>query len=461
MRLGPFPGAASWTARGAGRFNGSDEPVTPPEDPRSGERAPTTSDMSTEASLSSGPETQGRRAAFGFIFVSAVAAAMSIGIMVPVLPNLLKQFTGGDTASAAEWNVIFATCGGAMSVLAGPILGLLSDRWGRRPVLLISLFGLGFDFLFMAFAPSLAWLFVGRLISGATAAIFSTANAYVADVTLPENRARAFGWMGSAFSFGFVAGPAIGGLLGQIDLRLPFMAAAALTLANAAYGLFILPESLPLTRRVAAFSLRLANPVGSLRLLRSRDGLSRLAGVYFLNQLAQMVWPSVFVLYLGYRYHWSTGAIGLLMMAGGLMGVGVQSFLVGPVIRRFGERGALLAGAAAGAIGLGWYGLAPTGWAYVAGMPISCLGGLMIPGLQGLMTQRVGASEQGQLQGANQSLAGLASVIGPSIFGLAFAWAVRHPALGLAGLPLLEASACMVACVAIGLGAGHRSPALV
>jgi DHA1 family tetracycline resistance protein-like MFS transporter len=395
-----------------------------------------------------------RSAAFGFIFVSAVASAMSIGIMVPILPNLLKQFAGGDTASAASWNVLFATCGGAMSFLAGPILGLLSDRWGRRPVLLISLFGLGFDFLFMAFAPSLAWLFLGRLISGATSGIFSTANAYVADVTAPENRARAFGWMGSAFSVGFLAGPAIGGMLGQVNLRLPFIAAAALTLINALYGLMILPESLPPERRVASFSLRRANPIGSLRLLRSREGLLALAGVQFLNQLAQMVWPSIFVLYVGYRYGWTPGVIGLNMMAGGLLGIGVQTFLVGPVIGRFGERGALIAGAAAASIGLTWYGVAPTGLAYIAGMPISCLGGLMIPGLQGLMTRRVGPSEQGQLQGANQSLAGLASVIGPSIFGLSFAWAVRHPAAHLPGLPLLEAGAAMAACLVIGLWRG-------
>jgi DHA1 family tetracycline resistance protein-like MFS transporter len=396
-----------------------------------------------------------RRAAFGFIFVSAVASAMSIGIMVPVLPNLLKQFTGGDTAGAAEWNVVFTTCGGAMSFLAGPILGLLSDRFGRRPVLLVSLFGLGLDFLFMAFAPSLGWLFVGRLISGATSGVFSTANAYVADVTAPENRARAFGWMGSAFSVGFLAGPAIGGLLGQVNLRLPFMAAAALTLVNALYGFLILPESLPKARRAPAFTLRKANPIGSLRLLRSRQGLGGLATIYFLNQLAQMVWPSAFVLYTGYRYGWTPAAIGLAMMAGSALGVGVQTFLVGPVIRGVGERGALLAGASAAALGMGWYGLAPTGLSYLAGMPVSSLGGLMIPGLQGLMTRRVDATEQGQLQGANQSLAGLASVLGPSLFGLSFAWVVRNPNLDLPGLPLLEAALIMAACAALGFSLRH------
>jgi MFS transporter, DHA1 family, tetracycline resistance protein len=396
----------------------------------------------------------GRRAAFGFIFVSAVASAMSIGIMVPILPNLLKQFVGGDTAAASEWNVVFATCGGAMSFVAGPVLGLLSDRFGRRPVLLVSLSGLGLDFLFMAFAPTLAWLFVGRLISGATSGVFSTANAYVADVTEPADRARAFGWMGAAFNVGFLAGPAIGGLLGQVNLRAPFLAAAALTLANALYGVLILPESLPRERRVARFTLVRANPVGSLGLLRSSPGLSGLAGVYFLNQLATMVWPSVFVLYTGYRYGWTPGVVGLTMMAGGVMGVGVQSFLVGPTIRRFGERGAMLAGAAAGAAGLCWYGLAPTGIAYWLGMPISCLGGLLIPGLQGLMTHRVRADQQGQLQGANQSLAGLASLVGPSLFGLSFAWAVRRPEAHLPGLPLLLGAAAMAAGFVLGLRLG-------
>jgi DHA1 family tetracycline resistance protein-like MFS transporter len=402
-----------------------------------------------------------RRAAFGFIFVSAVAAAMSIGIMVPILPNLLKQFTGGDTAGAADWNVIFATCGGAMSFFAGPVLGLLSDRWGRRPVLLISLFGLGFDFLFMAFAPTLAWLFVGRLISGATSGIFSTANAYVADVTEPQDRARAFGWMGAAFSFGFLAGPAIGGLLGQYNLRLPFMAAAALTLVNAIYGLLILPESLALDRRTPAFDLRKANPLGSLKLLRGQEGLLGLAGIYFLNQLAQMIWPSVFVLYTGYRFGWTPGIVGLNMMAGGLLGVGVQTLLVGPVIRRFGEAGAVIIAAGAATLSLSWYGLAPTGLSYIAAMPISCLGGLLIPGLQGMMSRRVGPREQGQLQGANQSLAGLASVVGPSLFGLSFAWAVRHPAAHIPGVAQFEAASAMAGCLLLGLLYRRRPRAAV
>ncbi|MBV9418138.1 MAG: MFS transporter, partial [Alphaproteobacteria bacterium] len=215
------------------------------------------------------PPAGRRTAAFGFIFVSAVACAVSIGIMVPVLPNLLKQFNGGDTANAADWGVTFNVCGGLMSFFIGPMLGLLSDRFGRRPVLLLSITGLGLDFLFMAFAPSLGWLFVGRLISGATSGVFSTANAYVADVTPPERRARAFGWMGAAFTVGFLLGPAVGGFLGDINLRLPFLVAAALTLVNVLYGFFVVPESLPESRRATSFHWRRANPLGSLRLLRS------------------------------------------------------------------------------------------------------------------------------------------------------------------------------------------------
>ena len=391
------------------------------------------------------------RAAFGFIFVSAVTTAMSFGLMIPILPSLLKSFTGGDTAQAAIWNTVFATLGGAMSLFAGPVLGLVSDRVGRRPVLLFSLCGLGLDFLFMAFAPSLAWLLVGRMISGATSGAFSIANAYVADITPPEDRARAFGWMGSAFSFGFLAGPALGGLLGEVSLRLPFIAAALLTLANVLYGVFVLPESLAPSQRTERIIWRKANPLGSLMLLRSHHELLGLAGLQLLNQLAQMVWPAVFVLYTSYRYHWSPLGTGLYMMAGGVLGVGVQSFLVGPCVRRFGERGTLMIGAGAATLAYVWYALSPTGWWYAVAMPVSCLSGLVVPGLQGLMTRRVGPQEQGQLQGANQALAGLASVVGPSLFGLSFVWALNHPGLNLPGLPLLLAAGAMLSCLLLAL----------
>jgi DHA1 family tetracycline resistance protein-like MFS transporter len=405
------------------------------------------------------PPRRGRSAAFGFIFASAVACAVSIGIMVPVLPNLLKQFNGGDTAAAADWIVIFNVFGGAMSFFAGPVLGLLSDRFGRRPVLLISISGLGLDFLFMAFAPSLNWLFVGRLISGATAGVFSTANAYVADVTPAEGRARAFGWMGAAFSIGFLLGPAVGGFLGDINLRLPFLAAAALTLVNALYGFFVVPESLPQSRRTTMFHWRRANPLGSLRLLRSHHELLPLAGVSFLNQLANMVWPSVFVLYAGYRFGWTPGLTGLFMAGVSIAGVSVQSLVVGPFVKRFGERACLITGAAMPIIGLAWVAYAPNGWLYLIGVPFNAFWQLLVPGLQGLMTRRVGPDEQGQLQGSNQSLMGMASVVGPILYGLSFAWAVRNPQWHLPGLPFVLASLTMLFCLLLALWAGRSARA--
>jgi DHA1 family tetracycline resistance protein-like MFS transporter len=367
--------------------------------------------------------------------------------MIPILPNLLKQFTGGDTAAATEWNVLFATVGGLMGFFAGPVLGVLSDRFGRRPVLLVSLAGLGADFLFMAFAPGLMWLLAGRIVSGATSGAFATANAYVADVAQPQNRARLFGLIGSAFSFGFVAGPALGGLLGQINLRAPFIAAALLTLANALYGYFIVPESLPPERRTERLYLARANPLGSLALLRSHRDLFGLAGIFFSNQLAQMIWPAIFVLYTGYRYHWSPLATGVVMMAGGLIGVGVQSFLVGPSVRRFGERGTLLIGLCFATAAFAYYAWAPSGWFYILGMPFSSLSGLITPGLQGLMTRHVGHSEQGQLQGANQSMGGIASLVGPSVFGFSFAWAVRNPQAHVPGVPMALAAAITALCL--------------
>lgn len=383
-------------------------------------------------------ERKPRAAAFGFVFATALMNAVSFGIMIPILPNLIKQFVGGDTAAASEWNVLFATTWGAMQFLIGPVLGMLSDRFGRRPVLLISIFGLFVDFLFMAFAPSLAWLYVGRILNGVTASSFSTANAYVADITPPDRRARNFGIMGSAFGFGFIIGPTLGGVLGDINLRLPFVVAAGLCLVNWLYGLFVLPESLTPERRTTSTNWRRANPLGSLAFLRERSHLLGLAGVGFLFQLAQTVLPTIFVLYTGYRYGWKPGILGLTFAASGVSMITVQMFLVGPVVKRIGERGAVLLGSGVGAAGFLIYALAPNGLVYLMGIPVFAMMGFLQPGLLGLMTRRVGPQNQGQLQGANQSLQGIASMIGPSLFGLTFAWSIRHEAvLHLPGLAIV------------------------
>lgn len=400
-----------------------------------------------------------RTAAVGFIFVTALIDVTALGIMIPVLPLLVKQLVGGDTAHASEINVLFATTFGLMQFFCAPIIGLLSDRFGRRPVLLASNFGIGVDFLFMAFAPGIRWLYVGRVINGATAASFSTANAYIADITAPENRAKAFGMMGAAFGLGFTFGPTLGGFLAQIDLRLPFLVCAGLALLNWLYGFFILPESLPPERRVKKINWRRANPLGSLRLLRSHPDLLGLASVGFLFQVAHVALPVIFVLYLNERYGWDARTVGLSMMATGISNIIVQAVLIGPVVKKIGERGALLLGLFSGAVGFAIYGLAPTGWLYLVGIPIFALMGFTGPGLQGLMTRRVGPSEQGQLQGANGAIMGIAGIIGPALFGLSYAWALRHKELlGLPGLPILIASALMVAGFVLALNVA-KTPA--
>ncbi|HVN02652.1 MAG TPA: TCR/Tet family MFS transporter [Caulobacteraceae bacterium] len=424
-----------------------------------------------DASVAARP--RGRHAAFGFIFASSVMNAISFGLMIPVLPGLIRSFFGGvtaaSTASAADWQVIFGATWGAMQFASGPVLGMLSDRFGRRPVMLISIFGLSLDFLVMAFAPSLVWLLLGRVFNGLTAASFSTANAYVADISTPSNRAKNFGWMGAAFSVGFLFGPALGaelathavhlGALTLSPLRTPFLVAAGLCVLNWLYGLFVLPESLPPERRMRSFDWRRANPIGSLAMLRSHRDLLPLAMLYFLGMLAQQVLPNVFVLYTQLRYHWDLRFLGVTFFITGALGIFVQFFVVGPVVARIGERGAVLAGAIAGMAGFLIYAFAPTSAVYFVGMPVFALMGLLQPGLQGLMTQHVTGSEQGRLQGANQSMNGIGAILGPMVFPAAFAFALRS-APALPGLPILIAAMLMASAFLVALRFARASPAL-
>ncbi|WP_309890361.1 TCR/Tet family MFS transporter [Archangium sp.] len=361
-----------------------------------------------------------RRAALVFIFITILLDILAMGMIIPVLPKLVVNFLGGDTVRAAEMFGVFSTAWALMQFIFSPVLGALSDRFGRRPVILLSNFGLGFDYVLMALAPTLGWLFAGRVISGITAASISTASAYIADVTPPEKRAASYGLLGAAFGIGFVLGPALGGVLGTVNPHLPFWVAAGLSLTNALYGLFVLPESLPPERR-KAFQWRRANPVGALALLRSKPDVLGLAGVHFLYQLSHVVLPSVFVLYGSHRYGWDERAVGLTLACTGVFSLIVQGGLVRPIVKRLGERSTLLLGLGAGAVGFAIYGLASTGALFWIGIPVMSLWGLFGPASQGLMSSRMGPSEQGQLQGALSSLMGIAGMIGPALFTQLFA----------------------------------------
>lgn len=364
--------------------------------------------------------TEPRRATLAFIFVTALIDVLSFGIIIPVLPRLVIDFAGGDPVGGARIYGWFGTGWALMQFFCMPLLGALSDRFGRRPVLLLSCFGLGIDYLFMALAPSLGWLFLGRLISGATSATFSTAGAYIADVTPPEKRAASYGLIGGAWGVGFIVGPAVGGLLGLVSPRLPFVGAAVLALINVAYGFFILPESLPPERR-RAFSWARANPLGSLRMLRSRPALFGLSTVYGLYWLAHNVLPSVCMLYVAYRYHWDSATAGLLLTATGVGNVVVQAVLVKRIVPAWGERRTLLTGLACGAAGFAIYGLAPSASLFWLGVPVFAFMGLFSPPTQSLMTRLVGPSEQGQLQGANGAIQALTSLVGPTLFTRTYA----------------------------------------
>ena len=382
-----------------------------------------------------------RKAAMAFVIVTVVIDMLAFGMIIPVLPMLVQDFMGGDPVKAAEIYGVFGTAWALMQFLFSPLQGALSDRFGRRTVILISCTGLGLDFLLMALAPNLKWLFAGRVISGICAASISTAGAYIADTTPPEKRAGAFGLIGAAFGIGFVLGPFVGGVLGHFGARLPFWVAAGMALLNVSYGYFVLPESLPPEKR-GAFSWRKANPVGALVLLRSHPILAGLATSNFLMNVAHAVLPSTAVLYMAYRYHWDALYVGYMLMGVGICAVIVQGGLVKPIVRRLGERRSLALGLVFGGIGFAIYGLAPTGAWFWLGVPVMSLWGIAGPSAQGIMTRLVDPTEQGQLQGALSSIMGIASCFGPGIFTETFADAIgRHAAWGLPGTPFLVAAA--------------------
>lgn len=396
-----------------------------------------------------------RRPAIAFILVTAVIDVMAMGIVYPVLPALIEEMSG-SIERAGIWNGVMVALWAGMQFLFSPAIGSLSDAYGRRPVILVSAAGLAADFALMALAPDLWWLALGRMLGGLTSASFTVAYAYLADIVAPEQRSRAFGLVGAAWSGGFVLGPLLGGLLGELGSRAPFWGAAGLAGIAFLYGLFILPESLKPEQRTP-FAWRRANPFGALKLLGSHPELSGLALVYFLIYFAHHIFSVVFILYAAHSFGWGALAIGLVLALWGVLDVLIQAVLVGPVVRRFGDRATMVAGLIGGGAGLTLIGLAGDVPAFIAGVVVTASWGLAMPTSQALMTRLVSGSEQGQLQGASMSVASLAGVASPLFFGWVYGLSVgANPVIPHAGAAFFIAGAVLIVAALIGARAGRR-----
>jgi DHA1 family tetracycline resistance protein-like MFS transporter len=400
------------------------------------------------------------RHALTFIFITVLIDTIGFGIVIPVIPQLIVELSGQPVNEAARIGGWLAFAYAVMQFSFGPVIGNLSDRFGRRPVLLASLLAFAVDYMVMAFAPTLALLFVGRIIAGITGASHTTAYAYIADVSPPEKRAQNFGLVGMAFGFGFILGPAIGGLVGdQFGTRAPFIAAGGLALLNALYGWLILPESLPPERR-RAFDIRRANPVGTLlQLRRYQPVVLALAMAMFLWQLAHQSLQGTWNFYTIYRFEWTPGMVGLSLAAVGVTAAVVQGGLVRVIIPRIGERRAVELGLMSGLGGFVIYGLATQGWMMFAGIAVAALSGLAYPSMNALMSQRVGPDAQGELQGAVASLFSLSTIIGPPLMTQLFGHFTGPTApFQLAGAAFLLAALLTLASLFLFLRAGRVEP---
>lgn len=434
-----------------------------------------------------------RQAAIAFILITLFIDILGIGVVVPVLPQLVKSLldpsgaqesaegiaNGFQTDSSLAGEVdqsessdpaIYSRAGryvgviGAsyalMQFLFAPVMGALSDRFGRRPIILISLFGLGIDFLIQGLAPNIWWLFAGRLLAGVMGANFTTANAYIADVSTDETRARNFGFVGMMFGLGFTIGPALGGFLGGINLRLPFFVAAGLALLNWLYGYFVLPESLPVEKR-SGLTLRHANPFGALVRLRAYPLVAGLAIVFACKSLAQRGLENVWVLYTDYRYGWNEITNGLALGLVGVCAIVVQGGMVRPTIRRMGERRTVILGTAIAAAGFLGYALATSGWMIPWIIVLSAFGGVSGPAIQSLVTSTVSETEQGTIQGALTSLSSLTNIIAPLLFNtILFSYFIHESSpVHLPGAPFLVGSVLLGLSVLIAVRVFRRFPA--
>jgi len=403
------------------------------------------------------PVPAGRRAAATFIFFTVTLDMLALGMIAPVLPRLIEGFLHGNASSAAKMLGLFGTIFAAMQFFFSPVVGSLSDRFGRRPVVLLSNFGMGLDYVVMALAPTLPWLFLGRIVSGLTASSIPTAMAYMADVTPKEKRAAAFGMLNAAFGLGFVLGPAVGGMLGNVNPRLPFWVAGGLSLLNGMYGLFVLPESLRKEMR-SPFSWKRANPVGSLGLFRSVQGLIPLAVLLLLGYISQQVLMNVYVLYSDYRFGWTDRTVGISLAVVGVCQVLYGVFLVKRVVAKFGEQRAMIFGFVGGTLGYCCIGSSKTGlWVWL-GIPLLNLMSLAWPAAQSLMSRSTPPNEQGQLQGAINSLRGISGLVGPGLFTWVFAKSIGANAwLAVPGSPFFLAAGLLVVALMVVLRRGREA----
>jgi DHA1 family tetracycline resistance protein-like MFS transporter len=346
---------------------------------------------------------------------------VGLGIIIPVAPRIIAELTGQGMSGAAKWGGWLQTAFAAMLFLFSPLMGNLSDRFGRKPILIVSLLALGVDYLITGLAPTIGWLFIGRVLSGIAGASYTTANAYIADVSPPEKRAANFGLTGAAFGIGFVVGPAIGGLLGQYGLRLPFFVSAGLAVANALFGFVVMKESLPPDKR-RKFELWRANPVGSLIALKRYPAVFALVGIMVLMRIAHDANPVIWSYYVYLKFHWTTAQLGYAMAFLGIVMAFVFGFLTRIAIPKLGEHRAAYIGLFAGAVGFAGYAFATQGWMMYPWMLLWCLMGLAMPAINGIISLHVPATEQGELQGALASVGGMTSVVAPVLLTSVFAY---------------------------------------
>jgi DHA1 family tetracycline resistance protein-like MFS transporter len=385
-----------------------------------------------------------RKAALSFIFITLLIDVIGLAIIIPVFPKLIEKLIHGNISEASRISGLLLVAYSVMQFLFSPLIGNLSDKYGRRPVLLFSLLGFGIDYLFLAFAPSIGWLFVGRIIAGITGASFTTASAYIADVSEPEKRAQNFGMIGVAFGLGFIIGPVIGGVLGKMDTHYPFYAAAALALLNAAYGFFILPESLDKEHR-RNFDIKRANPLGSLMQLKKYPQVIGLAVCLFIIYFAGHAVQSVWTYYTIQKFKWSEDVVGYSLGFIGLTIAAVQGGLIRVAIPKLGQQRSIWIGLVLYAVGMLLFGLANQSWMMFAFMIPYALGGIAGPALQGLMTNEVPANEQGELQGDLTSLMSLSSIFGPWFMTYVFYYFTKTGApVYLPGAPYFIAAVLML-----------------